>query len=191
MSMTMTVDCPQCGVALLVPEEAAGRRARCKECEARFTIPSASDLLDQTIGNWLIASAEEEEKQDIEREEKQKAEQKKEQERREQARREARKAAQVGERARTAESNGEGDPNASQTLVGTLAIGMEEAANKFANAPASGSTDQRTCRMMRWGPPSRMSRPTPASSALSRPGRTSWSARCRWKACGSRSTRTG
>jgi len=70
--MEMTIDCVQCGTPLLVPEEAAGRRARCICCGARFRIPSPGQMLDDTIGHYLVATMEqkyEQEEQEAEAEE--------------------------------------------------------------------------------------------------------------------------
>ena len=45
----VTLHCPQCNADLLVPETAAGRRARCSKCQARFVIPNAQELLELQI----------------------------------------------------------------------------------------------------------------------------------------------
>jgi len=39
-STTSTIQCPQCGVVLNVPEAAAGRRLKCPHCAAKFTAPA-------------------------------------------------------------------------------------------------------------------------------------------------------
>jgi len=39
-SMTRTIQCPECGVVLNVPEAAAGRRLKCPHCAAKFTAPA-------------------------------------------------------------------------------------------------------------------------------------------------------
>lgn len=50
----MTLDCPNCGRGLLVPEAAVGRKARCTECNTRFVIPSREELLEQTITQMAL-----------------------------------------------------------------------------------------------------------------------------------------
>lgn len=50
----MTLDCPNCGRGLLVPEAAVGRKARCTECQTRFVIPSREELLEQTITQMAL-----------------------------------------------------------------------------------------------------------------------------------------
>jgi len=50
----MTLDCPNCGRGLLVPESAVGRKARCTECDTRFVIPSREELLEQTITQMAL-----------------------------------------------------------------------------------------------------------------------------------------
>ena len=52
--MQMTIDCPECGTPLLVPETAAGRKARCTSCSAKFVIPSAEDMLDMTVSHLVL-----------------------------------------------------------------------------------------------------------------------------------------
>ncbi|MEM8494846.1 MAG: hypothetical protein AAF663_05615 [Planctomycetota bacterium] len=52
--MQMTIDCPRCGTPLLVPETAAGRKARCTSCEAKFVIPSAEEMLDMTVSHMVL-----------------------------------------------------------------------------------------------------------------------------------------
>ncbi|MEM1027220.1 MAG: hypothetical protein AAGJ38_03975 [Planctomycetota bacterium] len=52
--MQMTIDCPQCGTPLLVPETAAGRKARCTSCGAKFVIPSAEEMLDMTVSHMVL-----------------------------------------------------------------------------------------------------------------------------------------
>ncbi|MEO1237031.1 MAG: hypothetical protein AAFX76_09610 [Planctomycetota bacterium] len=54
MSQKMTIDCPSCGRPLLVPEAAAGRKARCTECDNRFVIPSVEEMLEQTVSNMVL-----------------------------------------------------------------------------------------------------------------------------------------
>ncbi|MEM8739710.1 MAG: hypothetical protein AAGG38_14700 [Planctomycetota bacterium] len=50
----MTIDCPSCASPLLVPEAAAGRRARCTQCDTRFVIPSVEEMLEQTVSNMVL-----------------------------------------------------------------------------------------------------------------------------------------
>ena len=50
----MTLDCPNCGKGLIVPIEAAGRKARCTACNTRFIIPSREALLEQTITHMAL-----------------------------------------------------------------------------------------------------------------------------------------
>ncbi len=50
----MTLDCPNCGRGLLVPEAAVGRKARCTQCNTRFVIPSREELLEQTITQMAL-----------------------------------------------------------------------------------------------------------------------------------------
>lgn len=45
----ITLHCPQCQTSLLIPRNAAGRRARCGNCENRFILPSAQEMLDFEI----------------------------------------------------------------------------------------------------------------------------------------------
>ncbi len=45
--------CPGCGVALRVPPQAAGIRARCPACRATFRIPRRTDLMEETISVWI------------------------------------------------------------------------------------------------------------------------------------------
>jgi len=45
----VNLNCPKCNADLLVPESAAGRRARCSKCNARFIVPNAQELLDFQI----------------------------------------------------------------------------------------------------------------------------------------------
>ncbi len=52
--MQMTIDCPKCGTPLLVPETAAGRKARCTKCETRFVIPSAEEMLEMTVSHMVL-----------------------------------------------------------------------------------------------------------------------------------------
>lgn len=52
--MLMTIDCPSCGDPLQVPEDAAGRRAKCNHCEGRFVIPSSEELLDSTVSHFAL-----------------------------------------------------------------------------------------------------------------------------------------
>ena len=52
--MQMTIDCPKCGTPLLVPESAAGRRARCTSCQTKFIIPSAEEMLDMTVSHMVL-----------------------------------------------------------------------------------------------------------------------------------------
>ncbi|BAM03270.1 hypothetical protein [Phycisphaera mikurensis] len=49
--MLMTIDCPACGQPLKVPGEAAGKRAKCNACEARFVVPSAEEMLESTVSS--------------------------------------------------------------------------------------------------------------------------------------------
>jgi hypothetical protein len=39
-TMTHTVQCPQCGIVLNVPESAAGRKLKCPNCATKFSAPS-------------------------------------------------------------------------------------------------------------------------------------------------------
>ena len=55
----MTIDCPQCASPLLVPEAAAGRKARCTKCEVRFIIPSVEEMLEQTITHFALGALDE------------------------------------------------------------------------------------------------------------------------------------
>ncbi|MEM6460097.1 MAG: hypothetical protein AAF710_11980 [Planctomycetota bacterium] len=55
----MTIDCPGCGSPLLVPESAAGRKARCKECNDRFVVPSVEEMLEQTVSAMVLEELEE------------------------------------------------------------------------------------------------------------------------------------
>src|SRR6185312_10445203 len=41
-TMTRTIQCPECGVVLNVPESALGRKLRCPKCATKFAAPSAS-----------------------------------------------------------------------------------------------------------------------------------------------------
>lgn len=50
----MTLDCPNCGRPLLVPESAVGRKARCTQCNTKFVIPSREELLEQTISHMVL-----------------------------------------------------------------------------------------------------------------------------------------
>lgn len=50
----MTLDCPNCGRPLLVPETAVGRKARCTQCNTKFVIPSREELLEQTISHMVL-----------------------------------------------------------------------------------------------------------------------------------------
>jgi len=45
----ITLHCPECDADLIVPESAAGRRARCSKCQARFVVPDAEELLEMQI----------------------------------------------------------------------------------------------------------------------------------------------
>lgn len=45
----ITLHCPECNADLIVPESAAGRRARCSKCQARFVVPDAEELLEMQI----------------------------------------------------------------------------------------------------------------------------------------------
>lgn len=54
MSEQMTIDCPSCGSPLLVPESAAGRKARCTACDTRFVIPSMEEMLEQTVSHLVL-----------------------------------------------------------------------------------------------------------------------------------------
>jgi len=56
--MDMTIDCPECGTPLRIPEAAAGRRGRCTSCGQRFMVPSMQDLLDATVSHLMVASIE-------------------------------------------------------------------------------------------------------------------------------------
>ncbi|MEM9884090.1 MAG: hypothetical protein AAF800_14350 [Planctomycetota bacterium] len=55
----MTIDCPGCGSPLLVPESAAGRKARCKRCDDRFIVPSVEEMLEQTVSAMVLEELEE------------------------------------------------------------------------------------------------------------------------------------
>lgn len=52
--MLMTIDCPSCGDPLKVPEDAAGKRARCNHCQGRFVVPSAEELLESTVSHFAL-----------------------------------------------------------------------------------------------------------------------------------------
>ena len=41
--------CPHCETPLAAPLEAAGRPARCKSCDQRFTLPSAQELFEEAV----------------------------------------------------------------------------------------------------------------------------------------------
>ena len=41
-TMTRTIQCPQCGVVLNVPDSAAGRKLKCPKCATKFATPSGS-----------------------------------------------------------------------------------------------------------------------------------------------------
>ena len=55
----MTIDCPQCASPLLVPEAAAGRKARCTKCSVKFIIPSVEEMLEQTITHFALGALDE------------------------------------------------------------------------------------------------------------------------------------
>lgn len=52
--MQITIDCPGCGSQLRVPKNASGRRARCPACKTKFVVPSVTDLLEDTVSNWIV-----------------------------------------------------------------------------------------------------------------------------------------
>ena len=60
----MTIDCPECGSPLLVPSEAAGRKARCTKCSTRFIVPSVQEMLEQTVSHMVLEELDERYKDD-------------------------------------------------------------------------------------------------------------------------------
>ena len=52
--MLMTIDCPSCMRALSLPEDAAGRKARCNACSNRFVVPSVEELLESTVSRFAL-----------------------------------------------------------------------------------------------------------------------------------------
>ena len=60
----MTIDCPECGSPLLVPSEAAGRKARCTKCSTRFIVPSLQEMLEQTVSHMVLEELDERYKDD-------------------------------------------------------------------------------------------------------------------------------
>ncbi len=52
--MMMTIDCPHCGAMLVVPENAAGRKARCTTCQGKFTIPTREQLIEDTVQHMVL-----------------------------------------------------------------------------------------------------------------------------------------
>ncbi len=51
--MDVNVHCPSCDAQIFVPQEAAGRRARCPKCRHVFTVPSPKDLMEDTFSAWI------------------------------------------------------------------------------------------------------------------------------------------
>lgn len=49
MQIQAAVYCPHCEQALKVPLAAAGKKARCRCCQGRFSIPAPSCLIDDTM----------------------------------------------------------------------------------------------------------------------------------------------
>ena len=56
---TMNIDCPTCGSPLVVPENAAGRKAKCFHCAAKFRIPTQTEILDQTVSQMALEALDE------------------------------------------------------------------------------------------------------------------------------------
>ena len=56
--MISTVQCPECGVVLNVPDSAAGRKLKCPKCATKFAAPSASSIgpADSAIADSSPAS---------------------------------------------------------------------------------------------------------------------------------------
>ena len=50
----MIIQCPNCHRSLRVPDESAGRAARCRGCEHKFVITSPADELEDTISGWIV-----------------------------------------------------------------------------------------------------------------------------------------
>jgi hypothetical protein len=48
-TMTHTIQCPECGVVLNVPESAAGRKLKCPKCATKFAAPSQFGPADSAI----------------------------------------------------------------------------------------------------------------------------------------------
>lgn len=51
--MQVEIPCEKCRVALRVPPEAAGHRARCPACGHTFVVPRVEQLLEDTVSNWI------------------------------------------------------------------------------------------------------------------------------------------
>lgn len=51
--MQVEIPCERCRVALRVPPEAAGHRARCPACGYTFQVPKVDDLLEETVSGWI------------------------------------------------------------------------------------------------------------------------------------------
>lgn len=57
--MEVEIHCESCRVALRVPWEAAGHRARCPGCGHEFTVPRVEDLIEDTVSEWIEQDVEE------------------------------------------------------------------------------------------------------------------------------------
>src|ERR1700753_96283 len=59
-TMPRTIQCPQCGVVLNVPEAAAGRRLKCPKCATKFAAdggPPPPPPSSSTMGTHRVASS--------------------------------------------------------------------------------------------------------------------------------------
>lgn len=48
------MNCQHCGAQLMVPQGTTGRRARCSECGYRFVVPPTSQILEETVSDWIV-----------------------------------------------------------------------------------------------------------------------------------------
>jgi hypothetical protein len=55
--MSVPVPCPTCGTVLLAPPGSAGRKARCRKCEAKFRIPGVAEAEPAVVDESLMLSA--------------------------------------------------------------------------------------------------------------------------------------